>query len=271
MNIPDYIASGILESYALTTVSDQERREVECLSAIYPEVREALDQHTLTLENYALMHSMAPPVDLQDKIRQRLTFAPTAQPAPTETPVVPLHRERPVFQVAWLAAASVALVLIGFCYFLINQLNTKRTLTDGLSQSNRQLETEVSQLRQQQDRNGQLLALLRQPGVQTIRLAAAKPGGTRADVVVYWNKTSQKVTLEVESLPALPANQQYQLWALAGGKPIDAGMLSTTTDTKALQQTNRAIGQADAFAITIEKLGGSPTPTLTSLVALGKV
>ena len=107
MNIPDYISSGILESYALSTVSDQERREVECLSAIYPEVRQALDQHTLTLENDALMHSMAPPVDLQEKIRQRLTFAPPAQPAAApETNVVPLHRERPIFQVAWLAAAS---------------------------------------------------------------------------------------------------------------------------------------------------------------------
>ena len=38
MNIPEYIDSGILESYALGSVSDQERREVECLSAIYPEV-----------------------------------------------------------------------------------------------------------------------------------------------------------------------------------------------------------------------------------------
>ncbi|RYF75277.1 MAG: anti-sigma factor, partial [Cytophagaceae bacterium] len=210
MNIPDYITSGILESYALGTVSDQERREVECLSAIYPEVRQELDRLTLALENYALMHSVAPPVDLQDKIRQRLSFAdPIANPVEADdAKVVPLLRERPVFQVAWLAAAAVALLLIAFAYFLMNQLQHKRAFADQLAQDNSQLQNEVGQLRQQQTRDAQLLTLLRQPGMETVRLAAAKPGGDPADVLVYWDRQKKQVTLEVERLPALPADKQ---------------------------------------------------------------
>ncbi|MBO0947424.1 anti-sigma factor [Fibrella forsythiae] len=273
MNIPDYITSGILESYALGAVSDQERREVECLSAIYPEVRQELDRLTLALENYALMHSVAPPVDLQEKIRQRLSFAdPVAAPLETdETKVVPLIRERPVFQVAWLAAAAVALLLIAFAYFLMNQLQHKRAFADQLAQDNSQLQNEVGQLRQQQTRDTQLLTLLRQPGIETVRLAAAKPGGDPADVLVYWDRQKKQVTLEVERLPELPADKQYQLWALVDGKPIDAGVFTNRAERYSLQQTNRPIQSADTFAITVEKAGGSPVPTLTALVALGKV
>lgn len=273
MNIPDYITSGILESYALGIVSDQERREVDCLSTIYPEVRQELDRLTLALENYAFIHSVAPPVDLQEKIRQRLSFATPETTAidVDETKVIPLQRERPVFQVAWLAAAAVGLILIAFAYFLINQLQHKRAFADQLAQVNSQLESEVGQLRQQQTRNKQLLSLLRQPGIQTIRLAAAKPEGDPADVLVYWDRAKKQVSLEVERLPELPADKQYQLWALVDGKPIDAGVFNNRSERYSVQQTNRPIQEADTFAITIEKAGGSPVPTLTALVALGKV
>ncbi|ARK12049.1 anti-sigma factor [Fibrivirga algicola] len=273
MNIPDYVTSGILESYALGAVSDQERREVECLSAIYPELRQELDRLTLALENYALMHSVAPPASLQEKIRQRLTFADQELPAVSaeETKVIPLQRERPVFQIAWVAAAAVGLVLIAFAYFLINQLQQKRAFADQMAQTNVQLQAEMGLLRQQQNRDTQLLALLRQPDVKTIRLAAAQPDGDPADVIVYWDRQKKQVTLEVERLPDLPADKQYQLWALVDGKPVDAGVFQNRIERYSLQQTNRPIQSADTFAITVEKSGGSPVPTLTALVALGKV
>jgi anti-sigma-K factor RskA len=273
MNVPDYITSGILESYALGTVSDQERREVECLSGIYPEIRQELDRLTLALENYALLHSVEPPADLQERIRVRLTMGAPAS-VPEEQPeakVIPMYRERPIFQGAWMAAAAVGLAMIIFSYYLISQLRGTQSENSTLAFKRDSLQTEVAQLQRQKQHTGQVLALLRQPGVAPVRLAAAKPGGTRADVLVYWNKAKQTVMVEIESLPALGSDQQYQLWALVGGKPVDAGVLATNTDPATLQQTNRAIAAAEQFAITIEKLGGSPTPTLSALVAVGKV
>ena len=199
-----------------------------------------------------------------------------AQPAADDEPdtesttkIVPLHREVPTFQVAWVAAAAVGLVLIAFAYFLISQLKTKQAYADELTQTNTRIQNEVGQLKQQQQRNGQLISLLKTPGVETIRLAKAAPAGAQADLIVYWNKTEKQVTLEVESLPALPVGKQYQLWALVGGKPVDAGVFDT--ERQSLQRTARAIGAADAFAVTIEKIGGSPTPTLSTLLAMGKV
>ena len=278
MNIPEYIDSGILESYALGTVSDQERREVQCLSTIYPEVRQELDKLTQALENYALLHSTEPPPDLQERIRRRLTIGTPAQPvADTESVAetgakvipMPIHREVPTFQVAWVAAAAVGLVLIAFAYFLISQLQTKQAYADELAQTNTRIQTEVGQLKQQQQHNSQLISLLQTPGVEAVRLAKANPAGVQADLIVYWNKADKQVTLEVESLPALPAGKQYQLWALVGGKPVDAGVFNT--DRQQLQRTARTIAAAEAFAVTIEKTGGSPTPTLSTLLAMGKV
>jgi anti-sigma-K factor RskA len=273
MNIPDYITSGILESYALGTVSDQERREVECLSGIYPEIREELDRLTLALENYALLHSIEPPANMQERIRARLTMgqpAPQADAQP-EGKVIPMYRERPIFQGAWITAAAVGLAMIIFSFYLIRQVWGEQEKNGVLVAKRDSLQTEVAQLRQQQQRTGQLVALLQQPGVETVRLAATKPGSVRANVLVYWNRPRQTVTVELAALPALPSNQQYQLWALVGGKPIDAGVLTSTADSAALQQTNRSIATAEQFAITIEKAGGSPAPTLSSLVAVGKV
>jgi anti-sigma-K factor RskA len=273
MNTTEYIASGILEAYALGAVSDQERREVECLSAIYPEVRQELDTLLRSLENYALMHSEEPPADLRDRIMAELDFSPApTQTGPVrvadtspETNMRPLHADGPAFKRTWLVAASVGLLALVFSYFLVSQLNRAQQTTATLQSTNERLAIEVEQLRVRQQRADQTLALVNMPGTRIVRVKGnekAPNGG----MLVYWNANQQQVAVQVESLPALPADRQYQLWALVDGKPVDAGVFDATTDPQAM---NRQIARADAFAVTIERRGGSPTPTLSTLLAVG--
>ena len=70
-------------------------------------------------------------------------------------------------------------------------------------------------------------------------------------------------------MPQPQAGQQYQLWAIVDGKPVDAGMVEIDPG-KALHRMKN-IPKAEAFAITLEKAGGSPTPTLTAMFVMGKV
>lgn len=84
---------------------------------------------------------------------------------------------------------------------------------------------------------------------------------------VYWNSKSKDVYVLANKLPKAPEGKQYQLWALVKGKPIDAGMLNDCNGVCKLKNTQ----QADIFAITLEKKGGSPTPDLSQLYVLGKV
>jgi anti-sigma-K factor RskA len=74
--------------------------------------------------------------------------------------------------------------------------------------------------------------------------------------------------LNVDKLPMPPSDKQYQLWALKDGKPYDAGVFDMTGD---MHMMPVKIGEADAFAVTLEKKGGSPTPTLTQLYMMGKI
>jgi anti-sigma-K factor RskA len=71
-------------------------------------------------------------------------------------------------------------------------------------------------------------------------------------------------------LPLASADQQYQLWAIKDGQPIDAGVLPQQfaySDLIAMKN----IDNAQAFAITLEKKGGVASPTLTEMYVLGEV
>jgi anti-sigma-K factor RskA len=85
--------------------------------------------------------------------------------------------------------------------------------------------------------------------------------------MVYWDKSTGQVYVYASKLPTPEAGKQYQLWALKDGKPVDAGVFDINGE---LQQMKR-ITEADAFAVTLEPVGGSETPTLELLYVVGGV
>ncbi|MCY7357935.1 MAG: anti-sigma factor [Rudanella sp.] len=266
MDINEYIASGTLELYALGAADDQERREVECLSSIYPEIKQEQNRLTVAMENYALTYSAEPPADLKAQIMAQLSFGdPQPEPAMMPVPV-----SKPVYNFTWIAAASVGLVLLAFALFLVNQLRESQKVQLALRSTNTGLQDEIKQLRDRQLSSDAVLTLLKQPGTRLIPVIGNEkaPG---AKLAVYWNANLKQVAVEVSGMPKLADDQQYQLWSLVDGKPIDAGVFENLPTTGQIQRMNRAIGAADAFAVTIERRGGSPTPTLTALVAVGNV
>ena len=270
MNVTEYIASGILESYVMGAVSDQEQREVECLSAIYPEVRNELDELSATLENYAFSHSVEPPPALRARLLQQLDFA---EPAPTNVRPMPVDlNSGPTYRSTWIVAASVGLLVLTFSFYLLSQLRTNQNAVTSLRSANGSLQSELRQLRDLQAYNEQRLSVLQRAGMRVIQLRGNQKSPT-SDLFVYWNTRTRQVSVDVKSLPALPANQQYQLWSLVDGKPVDAGVFEsdTTNQNRVLQRLNRTVSRADAFAVTVEKRGGSPTPTLSTLLALTEV
>ena len=76
--------------------------------------------------------------------------------------------------------------------------------------------------------------------------------------------------IDVQSLPAAPQGKQYQLWSIVDGKPLDIGMIDNAFTGKVLKMKNTKAGSA-AFAITLEKEGGNPTPTMEEMYVMGKV
>jgi len=93
----------------------------------------------------------------------------------------------------------------------------------------------------------------------------------RSSSNIYWDSTNSNVYLIVKNMPKLPNDKQYQLWAIIDGKtaPKDLGVFDATDDNVILKMKNTQ--KAQAFAITIEKKGGSPSPTLDSMQSMGKM
>jgi anti-sigma-K factor RskA len=78
------------------------------------------------------------------------------------------------------------------------------------------------------------------------------------------------VALKVNNLPQPAADEQYQLWTIVDGSPVDMGVIDNNFQEKLLAM--KAVkGSPAAFAITLEKAGGSPTPTLEEMYVMGEV
>lgn len=267
MNIPDYLESGILESYVLGVVNDQERREVHCLASIYPEVQAELDRLSSAMEDYALLYSKEPPADLKDTIMSKLDFASESpETIVRPMPVAAQTTGGPTYNVSWMVAASVGLLVLVFSFFLFKQLRQTQQETTAMRSDNRTLQDEVHTLRERQAHSNELLSVLQQPGMKIIELKGNEKAPD-SQLFVYWNTHTQQVTVEVGTMPDLPGDQQYQLWSLVDGKPVNAGVFDAGKATGELQRL-QSIGRADAFAVTVEKRGGSPTPNLSALVAM---
>lgn len=253
MNVQEYIKSGILEEYVLGVVTDQERREVHCLSHIYPEIETELRALEASVTQYAGLFEKNPPRELKDKIFAQLTFAEES-PTPVASETTPV---RPLW--APFAAAAALICLVGAAWLFFQN----RTLAE----VNAQLVLEKSQLETTATQNASLLAYFRNPSYRIVRLKGTTPEN---GVTVFWNQQNNEVALYVDHLPTPAPGQQYQLWTIVDGQPVDMGVLDPAFGDK-IWPMKVATGAVAAFAITLEKAGGSPTPNLEALYVMGNV
>jgi len=67
-----YLTNGILESYLLGLISDDEKREVEQLIAADPEIRSQLNELEIDVERHFQQHAVPPPPALKYAILDQL-------------------------------------------------------------------------------------------------------------------------------------------------------------------------------------------------------
>lgn len=68
MNIREYIASGIVESYVMGLANEEEKAEFERLCVTYREIQAAREAFENSLEKYARQGSLLPPAHLRNKV-----------------------------------------------------------------------------------------------------------------------------------------------------------------------------------------------------------
>ena len=266
MNAEELIRSGLLEAYVLGQASPEEVRLVESLRASDASVRAELEAIEVMFEQHATQQAVPPPPALKANIMQRIAQEPVRH----GTPVVPISTAKES-SFNWLAAASViGLLLSASMNFLqYNELRNVRGELARLENDRSVLAEELNVQRASLQRTNEQLAVMTDPRRESVLLnGVGNAIGSKARI--YWDKASHQVHIDPLSLAALPEGKQYQLWALVDGKPVDAGMIAKGDDADSLQ-VMKDVPAAQAFAVTIEQEGGSPTPTLEAMVLLGNV
>ncbi len=277
MDIKEYIASGILENYVLGTVSDQERQEVECMSHIYPELREELVLLQESIEQIALSNAVPPPAELKAKVMAAISKEPQVKEEGGK--VIDLNQadndSKPLN--TWLSAAAVVL-LVAVCSFFYLQNNQYIKLEQDLISTTNQAEelkeestklaTEVEAIKAEKEAQLNLANILANENTARIALNGTE-ASPESRVIVFWNKESNEVLMQLENLPEPTQDQQYQLWAIVDGTPTDMGVFDYTTALNKIQQMPYKVEGAQAFAITLEPAGGSKEPTLSNMYVVG--
>lgn len=272
MDINAYIQSGLIESYVLGLTSTEETAEVERLRNQYIEINEAIDEFAAALEKKANEIAVVPPPDLKSRIfeviqnegRQKLTVPPSDNYTFKET-----EGKIKNFRV-WRFSAAAAVILFTLSsalnIYLFSKYNDKNEAYQTLLSERETLQAN-NQVYQTQLKEWQsAAAMIADTSMAMIKMH--NPKGREDAATVFWDTRNKDVYVMVNKLPEPKTGKQYQLWAMVDGKPVDAGVLDPTCSSVCKMKN---IPKAQAFAITLEKEGGNPTPTLKSLYVIGNI
>jgi anti-sigma-K factor RskA len=268
VNVQEYIESGIIESYVMGLASEPERAEFERLCALNPELLAARKKFEERLEGYASENAVIPPPEVKVKVLEAIG-KPVSRAETSSIPpkIVTMPNDKRTagtpFLLRLVAAAAIILFLaMGYLYYQTKQEN--KDLTD----TNDRLKTSLDTTKNVLDRIVKEQAdVVSNPNVTVVNMVGTTVA-PKSSANVYWDSASSNVYLVVKNMPKLPNDKQYQLWALIDNKPKDLGVFDATDSKVILQMKNTQ--KAQAFAITIEQKGGSPSPDLQKLQSMGK-
>lgn len=267
MEIQEYISSGIVEQFVLGLCSSEEEQEILRLRKIHPELRAAILEFELMLENDGMANAVAPPPAAKAAIFKQIE-ATFEESMPEIIPVLPQqeipsiqsHNQKKSNWLTYVAAASIILFLANAAgsILLYNKYKGVQTAYASLQKENAQVKLQFNSIyadvQRMSNKSTQRIAM---PGVA---------GREESLATVFWDRETNEVYLFRNSLPKAEKGKQYQLWAIVDGQPVDAGMIAE--DCEGLCKL-KSIPNAQAFAITLEKEGGSPSPTMSEMYVLG--
>lgn len=265
MDVNEIILSGLLELYVAGLTSEEETAQVVQSMKQYPEVVTAIHEIEDSIETYAQSQAIIPGHAVKEKIFSAIhkneKIHPISANTASETKIVAI---RPYWK--WVAAASFILLVSSS---LLNLLfyNQYHTIDNRLLQTQQELadaKLGLNDLKQD-------LSVIQSKYSEPVKLNGVN-ATPDAVAKIFWLKNTGEVYVDPSNLPELPKGQQFQLWVIVDGKPVDAGLIITSKiGDKYRIQKMKSFGKAQAFAITIEKEGGSAAPTLNKMVVMGKL
>jgi anti-sigma-K factor RskA len=268
LNIEEYISSGILEAYVLGDVSEQERAEVEDNLRRYPQLRDELERVEAAQESLLMRAAIQPRHAVKINLMRQIEKSTTEGEKVAESKVVSIARPGNVkwWQLATAASLSAAVIASYAAFHYRTELTTAQESLSNLISQNQQIASDYNVVNQRLDKIEGALKIIESPAYKRVVMKGTD-AAKNALASVYWNESTSEVYLSIQELRTLSQDQQFQLWAIVDGKPVDAGVFSLSDDLIKMKNINNA----SAFAVTIEPAGGSVSPTLSSMQVVGTI
>ncbi|MBC7535685.1 MAG: anti-sigma factor [Ferruginibacter sp.] len=270
MELKNIISSGLLELYVLGMANEQEIAQMTAMAKQHPELEAEIVSIESSLETYARLDAVSPSANIKEHIFAEingLQKAVSVSPPPAPAKIIGISS-------FWkYAAAAFIILFLGSAVLSANYFRKYGTAHDELVAANGKLsniQNEKASLEEQ------LLALQLQDEemkdkwkVQPVALDGL-PDAPGAKAKILWMKNTGDVYIDPSNLPAAPDGMQYQFWGIVNGKPVDGGLITTKSGTKYNVQKMKTFGKAEAFAVTLETMGGNPQPK-GKMFVLGKM
>jgi len=225
-------AAELLGAYALDALDADEREAVEQHLEACPRCRAEVADHR-TVASFMGSAGGPAPDGLWDRIAGSLEEAP---PELRLAPVVPLRERRSVSVRVGAAAAALAAGVIGVLGAEVVHLNHQVDHVAASDRTNAALMSAATHA-------------LANPDAQRVSMRSPD-GSVTAQVAVLPDGTG---FLVADRLPALASDRTYQLWALADGQTISAGVLGARPQIVAFRYAPAGLS---GFAVTAEHAGG---------------
>lgn len=274
----------MLEAYVLGALSPAERADVEAGIARYPEVAAEVASLEESLLALARRDAEQPPAGLEDRIWAAIQSSDPAagQSVSSGTDTVDTSSFTPTIiplsggaergrQLRWQQAAVwIALgasLLTNFLLWADRNRAERGSLV--LQQRIDSLDHRQEQLLASLQGYEKERAILMNPDMKMVVMHSMKPGEPMAGMV-FFDKQKGDTYLSLYHMPEPPKGRQYQLWVMQNGQPVDMGVIPADMVGGGVQKMLKTATGGEAFAISLEKEGGSPVPTMEEIRVMGK-
>lgn len=252
MNSKEYIISGNIEAYVLGLCTPEEKAEAEAMRLQYPEVNEAIVAFEKALEKEFTGNPSPTSTALDATILQSLNAL--------GTPVIPIA-PAPVKRSNWfkMAAAAAVVLLIGSS--ILNYTLYNKTKAQELALETKQNEAASLPIAD--------YSVLKNPAITPVAMNGV---GIHAicRCTMFWDKKTGKAYIMIHHLvPSSPGNN-YQLWATVNGQPVSIGLINDKIRDRFIEMPN-VPNDASGFSVTLEKAGGSSSPTESETYLVGRI
>lgn len=273
MNIKEYIESGILELYVAGMLSPEENREVDLMAKQHPEINSEIENIINAVNVYNASQVTPPPANTLDNIKAKI-YKDQTVPSSSEFDVQTGGKNIRPYSYAYYKGAFAACLALFIVSAVINfilwsnyteskdevtRLNAEKLI---MAQDNEMLQKTLG-------KKNTDMAMFTDTASMIVDMKGTQMSPDSRAMVV-WNKQNKEVYLDVMKMPIPPPDKQYQLWAIAGGKPVNAGMIEMPAEATGLHKM-KTIPSAEAFAITLEPKGGSVNPTIDQMYVMGAI